>query len=98
MIEDIVQRYSIAPTPPRAFASQLQGIMSWSDYPRLGELFVPVLVITGDQDILIPPENSSILAEAIPGCRLVVIPGGTHGAIAQFPRDIANEILNFLDV
>ncbi len=81
---------------PRCFVSQLNAIMAWSDHSRLGNLRHPTLIITGSEDILIPPENSRILADAIPGSRLVVFEGGGHGLFAQFPQQLAEEILSFL--
>jgi len=95
-IAENAKRLMAAPTPAHAFMAQLHAILSWSDYSRLGEIKHPTLVITGDEDILIPPENSRILAEAIPDSRLVVIPGGAHGLTFQFPDRVADEVLDFL--
>jgi 3-oxoadipate enol-lactonase len=95
-IKENIKRLTIAPTPPKSFKNQLQGIMAWSAHARLGEIKQPTLVITGDEDILIPPENSRILADAIPGCRLEEIRGGAHGFISQFPDEVADEVLAFL--
>ena len=36
--------------------------------------FVPTLVLTGDLDQLISPQNSRIIASLIPGARLIIIP------------------------
>jgi pimeloyl-ACP methyl ester carboxylesterase len=44
----------------------------------LGRLDVPVLVIHGADDPLIPVENGRRTAEAIPGAELLVIPGLGH--------------------
>lgn len=95
-IEGTIKRLMIAPTPPRSLISQFQGIAVWSIYSRLGDIQKPTLVITGDEDILIPPQNSRILADAITGCRLVEIQGGAHGFISQFPDKVADEVLAFL--
>jgi pimeloyl-ACP methyl ester carboxylesterase len=96
VIEETVKRLMIAPTPPSCFISQFQGIAVWSTHSRLGDIQKPTLVITGDEDILIPPQNSRILADAIPGCRLVEVKGGAHGFISQFPDRVADEVLAFL--
>ena len=74
----------------------MTAVLSWSDYSRLGDLKQPTLVMTGDEDIIIPPENSRILADVIPDSRLVVFPGGGHGFFAQFPDQVAHEVLDFL--
>jgi pimeloyl-ACP methyl ester carboxylesterase len=96
LIDEVIKRLIIAPTPPKSFMNQFQGISTWSAHSRLGGIKQPTLVITGDEDILIPPENSRILAEAIPDCRLEEIRGGAHGFISQFPDKVADEVLAFL--
>jgi pimeloyl-ACP methyl ester carboxylesterase len=58
----------------------------------LKSLAVPTLVIHGDKDVLAPPKGSKLVAEAIPGARLVIIPGMGHDLPkALWPR-IAEEI------
>jgi pimeloyl-ACP methyl ester carboxylesterase len=45
---------------------------------RLAELRVPVLVITGDDDRIVPTAQSIRLAGEIPGAKLAVLPGCGH--------------------
>ncbi len=45
---------------------------------RLSELTMPVLVITGDDDQIVPMEQSVRLAESLPNAELVVIPQCGH--------------------
>jgi len=42
------------------------------------EIRAPTLVMAGDSDILIPPENGRILAEKIPGAEFRTIEGAGH--------------------
>ena len=56
----------------------------------------PTLVITGDSDLLIPPSNSDVLAERIPGAKLVKVPGGSHGFNFETPDVFNREVLEFL--
>jgi 3-oxoadipate enol-lactonase len=46
--------------------------------PRLGEIKVPTLVIVGEADPITPPSDAEAMAAAIPGARVVVIPGASH--------------------
>jgi pimeloyl-ACP methyl ester carboxylesterase len=82
-------------------ASKPDGVMGalWgmADRPdasaRLGQIRVPTLVITGADDTVIPPSESVILAESIPGAQLTVIPEAGH--LVAFERaDAFNEALN----
>jgi pimeloyl-ACP methyl ester carboxylesterase len=65
-------------------------------YRELPELRIPVLAVTGTKDVSTPPDNSRIISERIPGCRLVEVPGGGHGLQYQFPRKLARIIIGFL--
>lgn len=95
-MEEVVEAMLRAPITPEGFALQLAAIIEWSSHSRLQDIRHPTLIITGSEDILIPPENSRILARAIPGSRLVEYPGGGHGLITQFPEEVASEVAAFL--
>jgi pimeloyl-ACP methyl ester carboxylesterase len=78
-------------------ARQAEAFFGWTgSYDRLPEIRVPVLVVTGTDDIVIPPENSRILASRIPGARLEEIPGAGHGMQYQCPRKFADTVIEFL--
>jgi pimeloyl-ACP methyl ester carboxylesterase len=65
-------------------------------YDRLPEIKNPTLVATGIDDVLIPPQNSRILAERIPGAKLINYKGSGHGFMSQ-ERDIfIKDLLDFL--
>ena len=63
---------------------------------RLRSLRAPTLVATGAEDIVIPPSNSLALVNAIPGAWLAQFSGGGHAFIAQYPRQLADLINEFL--
>jgi pimeloyl-ACP methyl ester carboxylesterase len=45
---------------------------------RLSQLILPVLVITGDDDRIVPTQDSIRLAGELPNARLVIIPQAGH--------------------
>ncbi|MBX6750828.1 MAG: alpha/beta hydrolase [Micromonosporaceae bacterium] len=53
---------------------------------------VPVLVISGDEDHVIPVEHSRNLARELPHAELVIIPGAGHVALLEC-SDVVNDIL-----
>jgi acetyl esterase/lipase len=62
----------------------------------------PVLILHGDDDILVPPAQSQALAEALERAgvphRLVIVAGARHGfGLEAAGRDLVPEILRFLD-
>ncbi|MBU2548580.1 MAG: alpha/beta hydrolase [Proteobacteria bacterium] len=71
----------------------VQGHDTFHDLPRVQ---APTLVLTGDLDVLIPPENSRILAERIPGARLRIIEGGAHQFTVEQADAFNQAVLDFL--
>jgi pimeloyl-ACP methyl ester carboxylesterase len=57
----------------------------------------PALIVHGDDDQIIPVENSQQVQEAIPACELVVIEGGGHAPCARDPVRTNLLIHEFLD-
>ncbi len=95
-MDEVVDAILIAPIKPQCFEWQLEGVEAWSCHPRLSTLRHPTLIMTGTEDVLIPPQNSRILAEAIPDSRLVEYEGVGHGFQLAIPGKMAEEILAFL--
>ena len=95
--EDIAVRLSAKVTNDGYFA-QLQGIRAWrGTCDRLAGITMPTLVIHGETDQLVPAENGRIIARAIPGARLAMIPHASHIFFTdQFAASSA-AILSFLD-
>lgn len=76
--EDFAARLS-APATADGYFAQLAGIRAWrGTRPRLASIAAPTLVIHGETDALVPPENGRLLAGAIANARLVMIPGASH--------------------
>jgi pimeloyl-ACP methyl ester carboxylesterase len=78
---------------PMGVASALLGMAERPDMGiMLGQIRVPTLVVTGAEDALIPPSESTALAKGIPGSQLVLIPEGGH--LVAFERaDAFNKVL-----
>ncbi|WP_449281052.1 alpha/beta fold hydrolase [Leucobacter sp.] len=72
----------------------------WTSQPRidpasLGRVIAPVLVMSGDRDT-IRPDHSLLIAASIPGAQLCIVPGATHGLVAERPEFISGVIREFL--
>jgi pimeloyl-ACP methyl ester carboxylesterase len=64
---------------PAGAARQLAAIITTEDRtPLLARVSVPTTVIHGDSDRLVSPSGGRATASAIPGARLVMIPGMGH--------------------
>ena len=64
---------------------------------RTSEIKMPVLVITGADDKIIPAEQSIQLASELPNASLVVIPACGHVPQEECPTDFMNAVDNFID-
>lgn len=62
----------------------------------LDKLTMPVLLICGDQDKVVPSINSSILADLISSATLIKINDTGHGLMYQLPETFTNYVLSFL--
>ncbi len=79
--------------PEHAFSAQLAAIQSFDAADRLKTLSVPTLVITGTEDVLVPPANAHVLAELLPDAALVELEGAGHAIHAEC-RDTLNELIH----
>src|ERR1700683_1845749 len=84
------------PTPPETADRAMAGLLTFNAYDRLGQIKCPVLIVHGDQDVLIPAENAQILKSKIPQAELYMIPGAGHGFQAADPIGIHQRIVQFL--
>jgi 3-oxoadipate enol-lactonase len=84
------------PQPPEAFVRQLEASARHDASDRLGSLSLPVHVIGGEQDILVPAWKSRELAELIPGAKLTVIESSPHGANLERAEEFNRLVLDFI--
>jgi len=72
----------------------------WTSEPRiepasLRSVTAPTLVMSGDRDS-IRPDHSLLIASSIPGARLAIVPGASHGLVAEHPELVSQLIRGFL--
>lgn len=81
--------------PARGYYYQLAAAAGWSSLPFLRLIRQPTLVISGDDDPIIPAVNPRIMARLIPDARLHLYSGG-HLALLTEPTELTPVIENFL--
>jgi pimeloyl-ACP methyl ester carboxylesterase len=94
--EDLEVRLIRYPTM-RGVLYQAMAIPFWSSYRRLPRLKMPVLVMHGDHDRVLPPLNGKRLAARIPGAKLVMIPNAGHMLVSDAPEETMGAVLSFLE-
>ncbi len=59
-----------------------------------GDLAMPVLVLHGDADPLLPLPHGEAIRDAVPGARLAVLAGMGHGLSAPYWKTFVDELIN----
>jgi pimeloyl-ACP methyl ester carboxylesterase len=82
-----------------SYFSQLKAIHRWG-LARPQDLSViqqPVLIANGDDDRMVPTQNSADMARRLPNAELVIYPDAGHGGIFQFHEQFVPTALEFLE-
>jgi len=81
---------------PGGYRAQIEAVLAHDSASRLAQIRAPTLVITGDDDRVIPGESSELLRERIPDARLVTIPEAGHLFFIEQPEQTLLLIERFL--
>ncbi len=92
--EDIAQRLEHS-FPIRAYWAQLMAGATHDTFRRLPSISAPTLVVHGRDDQMIPVENGRMIAEHIPGARLIELAGTGHLYATEVP-EVDHEISTFM--
>jgi len=84
------------PVPLRGLLGQAAAALRHDVSERLADITHPTLVLTGDEDVIVSPENSRVLAAVIPNATLTVLRGARHDFTTDRADDAARAIVGFL--
>jgi pimeloyl-ACP methyl ester carboxylesterase len=96
-LQDFVLSLIRFPPTPHGMRNQSLAIAAHDAYDRLPQIRHPTLVITGDEDSLIHPENSALLADRIPNAELRVFHGLKHAFHLERPDLVNSLIIDFIE-
>jgi pimeloyl-ACP methyl ester carboxylesterase len=90
------------PVSGQSIAAQSAALAAYGaakdpSYAHLKGLGLPVLVVNGTDDIVIPTINSYILQQFLPNAELILYPDANHGSHFQYPELFARHTRMFLD-
>jgi pimeloyl-ACP methyl ester carboxylesterase len=63
----------------------------------LPSIKAPTLVVTSDNDHLIPQELSELIAARVPGAKLAVMPGAGHIPFMEQPENVVRIVMEFIE-
>jgi pimeloyl-ACP methyl ester carboxylesterase len=68
-----------------------------NSFDRLGELKIPVLVLNGDADMVVPTSHSYELLKKVENAQLILYPRSSHGFLWQYAKRVGEDTNRFLD-
>ena len=86
------------PVTPGVYRAQLAAVRRWGSQepadptPTTG----PVLIVHGERDRMVPPENAAALARRLPAATVTVFPDSGHGVAFQNHRAFVDAARDFL--
>jgi 3-oxoadipate enol-lactonase len=100
LIAEYLELRTAAVRDPNGYLNACRAMLRLADEPMiqdLGAIGCPTSVIAGEFDPYCPPRASEMIAEAIPGAELTVVPGAGH-CMHWEARDVTNDlILEFIE-
>jgi pimeloyl-ACP methyl ester carboxylesterase len=86
------------PVSNETIQAQIAAIGAWGhgDATALGSVQHAVLVVNGDDDVMVPSFNSFELARRLPNAQLSIFPDAGHGGIFQYHAAFVQQALAFL--
>jgi pimeloyl-ACP methyl ester carboxylesterase len=93
--EDLEIRRRTYPTS-KGYFGQIQAIFDFDARSRLPEISAPTLVIHGESDRLVPPENGRLIAGLIPNAKLIMLGEASHIFMTDQPEASIDTVLSFL--
>ena len=85
------------PPSPYGYALQILGITGWSSWPFLHCIPHETLVISGDDDPLVPVANARMLAARIPRATLEIVEKGGHLLLWDDAKNLGERIGQFVN-
>ncbi len=86
---------ALYPNDLLGYSYQYWAVLSWSSLPWLCTLRQPTLILSGDDDPLVPLANAQIMHNLVPNSKLYIYQGGHLGLITH-ARELAGVIDTFL--
>lgn len=81
--------------PKSSYLLQLGAVMKHDAIDRLHQITSPTLVMTGTEDTLVDPRNSRMIAERVPGARLIEFKETGHIFFTEKADEVNSALIEF---
>jgi pimeloyl-ACP methyl ester carboxylesterase len=82
--------------PEKVYSQQMASAVAFDAERRVSAIRAETLVLTGDRDVVVPPQNSENLAKAIPNATLKIIENGSHMFFIENAKEFNQVVIEFL--
>jgi pimeloyl-ACP methyl ester carboxylesterase len=99
LTEALFERYRammLAPGVRRAILDRMAQHVLLPPGPLLARITLPVLLLWGEQDRMVPLSNAQDYLRALPDARLIALPGIGHVPMEEAPADVVRALRGFL--
>ena len=86
----------ICQSNPSGYRSTMRSLAFFDARAGAKEIQIPTLVITGENDLVVPPKSQTELARLIPGSQHKIIKGAGHAVTVEKPDRYNQLLLEFL--
>lgn len=97
-IEKVCKLREASDVPDAVYLQQLTAATTFNTENRLSVIKNETLILTGDSDLVVPPQNSENLAKAIPNSQLKIVEDGSHMFFIEkadvFNKTVKNFVLS----
>lgn len=87
---------AMAEVPAESYRATVRCLTTFNRRDDTARIAAPTLLIAGERDPLAPPRTMERMRDAIPGARLVVLPGAGHLAHLEYPAAFNAALSEFL--
>ena len=92
LLDEFERTVSSEGTSWKTLVGQLGAACLHNTYWRVREIRVPVEVVAGDHDVVLPTPNARLLAQRIPGANLTILPQAGHAFPLEYPMAIPDAV------
>ena len=96
LIDYAVQNMAKSQMLPRNYEWQTAAIKSFTTCDRLKNIKIPTLIMHGAKDVLVPPQNSKILADLISNAHMKIFTESAHAPYVEEPNAVIDAMVEFL--
>lgn len=86
----------VSNTGPRSYIFSLEHLYAFSNKEWWGTTAIPILIVHGEKDSMVPPKNAVALSKILPNAKLVLLKDANHILVLNNVPEVSDAIENFI--